>query len=268
MNFSDAEKSRLKNSYGNWAVVTGATSGIGLEIALRLGQAGFSLILNSRSAAELEKVKQLLISQYNTEVNIVPADASTAEGIDLIIDASKDVDVGLLVASAGFGTSGKFIQADYAKELAMLRLNCEGVLALTHYYSRLFVAQKKGGIILLSSMVAFQGVPNAAHYAATKAYIQTLAEGLALELKPYGVDVLAAAPGPVKSGFSTRANMVMDMALSPADVGLPILKALGRKTTVLPGVLTKVLVYSLRTLPRWGKIRVMQQVMQGMTKHQ
>ncbi|UPT68195.1 MAG: SDR family NAD(P)-dependent oxidoreductase [Sphingobacteriales bacterium JAD_PAG50586_3] len=120
----------------------------------------------------------------------------------------------------------------------------------------------------MSSMVAFQGVPYAAHYAATKAYVQTFAEALAVELKPYGVDVLAAAPGPVKSGFSSRANMKMDLALTPEQVGVPILKALGRKTTVLPGFLTKLLVYSLRTVPRWGKIRIMKMVMGGMTQHQ
>ncbi len=120
----------------------------------------------------------------------------------------------------------------------------------------------------MSSIVAFQGVPYAANYAATKAYVQTLAEALAVELKPYGVDVLAAAPGPVKSGFEERANMKMSMSLTPSKVAVPILKALGRKTTVLPGVLTKFLVYSLRTVPRWGKIKIMEKVMGGMTAHQ
>jgi short-subunit dehydrogenase len=117
-------------------------------------------------------------------------------------------------------------------------------------------------------MVAFQGVPYSANYAATKAYVQSLAEALAIELKPSGVDVLAAAPGPVSSGFEQRANMKMYMSLKPLDVGVPILKALGRKSTVLPGLLTKLLIYSLRTIPRWGKVKIMKMVMDGMTKHQ
>ena len=116
--------------------------------------------------------------------------------------------------------------------------------------------------------MAFQGVPFSANYAATKAWVQTFAEALAVELKPHGVDVLAAAPGPVDSGFSQRANMKYGLSLKPWQVVIPILTALGRKTTVLPGFLTKFLVYSLRLLPRWGKIKVMQKVMQGMTKHQ
>ena len=95
-----------------------------------------------------------------------------------------------------------------------------------------------------------------------------MGEALSLELRPSGVDVLAAAPGPVISGFGDRADMRMDMALKTSEVGAPILKALGRKTTVLPGLLTKFLVGSLRMLPRWGKVRMMSVVMGGMTKHQ
>jgi len=120
----------------------------------------------------------------------------------------------------------------------------------------------------MSSIVAFQGVPNAANYAATKAYVQSLSEALAIELKEEGIDVLATAPGPVSSGFAERANMKMDMSLSPQDVGVPIIKAIGRKTSNLPGFLTKLLVYNLRMTPRWGKIRIMGKVMSGFTKHQ
>jgi len=178
------------------------------------------------------------------------------------------MDIGLLVAAAGFGTSGEFLKGQLESEIQMLDVNCQAVLVLTHHFARLFAAQKRGGIILLSSMVGFQGVPFAAHYAATKAYVQSLGEALSLELKPHGVDVLAAAPGPVRSGFADHANMQMGKVLTPEDVGIPILKALGRRTTVLPGFLTKFLVGSLRTLPRWGKIRVMRAVMGGMTKHQ
>jgi short-subunit dehydrogenase len=268
MAFSQSEINRLKNNYGSRALITGASSGIGLELAERLAEAGFSLILNSRRVEELEKVKKLLHLKYNTAVVLVPADVSTQEGINDVIKAAEAIDVGLFIASAGFGTSGEFIKSAIDEELNMLRVNCEGLLKLTHHFAREFAKKKRGGIILMSSMVAFQGVPFAAHYAATKAYVQSFAEALAIELKPYGVDVLAAAPGPVKSGFRSRANMKMDMALTPEQIGAPILKALGRKTTVLPGFLTKLLVYSLRTVPRWGKVRIMKLVMGGMTQHQ
>ena len=123
-------------------------------------------------------------------------------------------------------------------------------------------------LFCLAPSLVFREFPFQAHYAATKAYVQSLAEALSLEMRPYGVDVLAAAPGPVQSGFADRAGMQMGAALKTSDVGIPILKALGRKSTVLPGFLTKFLVGSLRTLPRWGKVRVMSMVMGGMTKHQ
>jgi uncharacterized protein len=268
MTFSDSEKKRLKNKYGPWAVVTGATSGIGLELAERLAEAGFNLVINARRKAELDTISQHLATKYGIECRVVAADMSDIEGVELVKRAAEGLDVGLFVASAGFGTSGHFIQNDIDEEVNMLRVNCEAVLVLTHHFSRLFVQKKRGGIILLSSLVAFQGVPNAAHYAATKAFVQSLAEGLYHELKPHRVDVLAAAPGPVNSSFSHRADLVMNGAASPQQIGVPILKALGRQSTVLPGFLSKLLTYSLRTVPRWGKVLIMQKIMGGMTTHQ
>ncbi|HEX5001705.1 MAG TPA: SDR family NAD(P)-dependent oxidoreductase [Bacteroidia bacterium] len=268
MELSSNEKDRLKNKYGQWAIITGASSGIGLELATQLAKAGLNLVINSRQLARLQQVERNLKSLSTIEIKIVASDVSETEGINKIIEASKGLNVGLLIVSAGYGTSGNFIDSSLHSEINMLRVNCEALLSLTHYYSQQFVQQKRGGIIVMSSMVAFQGTPYSANYAATKAYVQTLAEALAVELKPKGVDVLTAAPGPVESGFGQRANMKMSMSLTPSQVGVPILKALGRKSTVLPGLLTKILVYSLRTVPRWGKIRIMEKVMGGMTAHQ
>lgn len=268
MRWSDKEKTRLKSKYGEWAVVTGASSGIGLELATLLASAGFNLVLHGRQPEKLQEAERRLKVNTSIQTRLVEADISNSKGIDQLIAATRVLDVGLFVASAGFGTSGQFIHSSLHTEINMLRVNCEALLSLTHYFSQQFVRQKRGGIILMSSMVAFQGTPYSANYAATKAYVQSLAEGIAVELKPFGVDVLAAAPGPVESGFGERANMRMSMSLTPSQIGIPILKALGRETTVLPGILTKFLVYSLRTVPRWGKVKIMEKVMRGMTKHQ
>ena len=268
MTLSNKERQRLNTKYGEWAIVTGASSGIGLELATLLATAGFNLVINSRHLDKLQEVEKQLKANSNIQIKIVASDVSDKEGIQKIIQATEALNVGLLVVSAGFGTTGNFIDSSLHNEINMLSVNCEALLSLTHYYSQQFVKQKRGGIILMSSMVAFQGTPYAANYAATKAYVQTLAEALAVELKPHNVDVLAAAPGPVESGFSLRANMKMSMSLTPQQICVPILKALGRKTTVLPGLLTKILVYSLRTVPRWGKVKIMAKVMGGMTKHQ
>lgn len=268
MKLSEREKKRLLGKYGEWALITGASSGIGLELACQLAESGFNLVINARNPDNLRIVKERLLAKSNIEIIIIAADVSTTEGMEQIIHSTRGLNLGLMIAAAGFGTSGSFIDASLHTEINMLRVNCEALLSLTHYYSQQFAQQNRGGIILLSSMVAFQGTPYAANYAATKAYVQSLAEAIATELKPKGVDVLAAAPGPVESGFSQRANMQMSMSLTPSQVGVPILKALGRKSTVLPGFLTKLLVYSLRTVPRWGKVKIMEKVMGGMTAHQ
>lgn len=268
MKLSNKQKSRLNQKYGPWAIVTGASSGIGLEIAVHLASAGLNLVVNGRNEIALLELKKKLNHQYNIEVKTVVTDVANSEGVEAIIAATGGLDIGLLVVSAGFGTSGAFIDSSIYSEVNMLRVNCEALLLLTHYYSQQFVRQKKGGIILMSSMMAFQGVPFSANYAATKAYVQSLAEGLAEELRPHGIDVLAAAPGPVDSNFGKRADMKMRISLQPSQVAVPIIRALGRTSTVLPGLLTKFLVYSLRLLPRWGKIKVMQKVMSGFTSHQ
>jgi len=265
---SDKEKNRISSKYGPWAVVTGATSGIGLALAECLADAGLNLVLVARNQQQLELTGENFQKKCAIQTIIQPADLSTPEGCQLVINACRDLDTGLFIGSAGYGTSGLFIQNDLENERDMLRVNCEGVLVLTHHFARYFAERQRGGIILLSSLVAFQGVPFSANYAATKAYVQSLAEALAVELKPYHVDVLAAAPGPVASGFGKRADLKMDFSLMPEQVAVPTLRALGRQSTVLPGFLSIFLVNALRTVPRWAKVRIMKIIMGGMTQHQ
>ncbi len=196
------------------------------------------------------------------------ADLSQAAAVEEVITSTAALDVGLLVAAAGFGTSGPFIESTPETEMEMVNLNCRAAMRLSQHFGQRFAARRRGGLVLMSSLVAFQGVPNAAHYSATKAYIQVLAEGLHQELAPLGVDVVACAPGPIASGFAARANMKMSLALKPEDVAQETLDALGRRTTVRPGWLSKVLEGSLMPLPRWGRVRIMAKVMGGMTRHQ
>ncbi|MEM7138594.1 MAG: SDR family oxidoreductase [Myxococcota bacterium] len=260
--------STLKQKYGPWAVVTGASDGIGREIACRLAEAGLHVVAVARRQARLRTLAQALQTNSDVQVRVVDADLSTDEGWQSVLRATTDLDVGLLVACAGFGGSGDFVDAELTHELEMVDVNCRALMALTHEYGRRFTEQGRGGMVLMSSLVAFQGVPRAAHYAATKAYVQALAEGLRIELAPRGVDVLASAPGPVHSGFASRADMEMGMGLYPVQVAQATLDALGRRTTVRPGWLSKFLEASLSLLPRSLRVRIMALVMGGMTKHQ
>lgn len=257
---------RLFAAYGPWAVVTGASNGIGREMAYRLAAAGLNLVLVARRRPVLEEIAAELGARHGTATRVLELDLADVGAAGAVEAGSSDLDVGLLIAAAGFGTSGPFLDARLDRELEMLRVNCGAVLSLSAGFGRRFVERGRGGIVLMSSLVAFQGVPFSANYAATKAYVQSLAEALHLELAPLGVDVLASAPGPVRSGFAARAGMEMGAALSPATVAQGTLDALGRKTTVTPGVLSKALSYSLVPLPRSARARMMGRVMRGMTK--
>lgn len=267
MAISNILASRLKSKYGNTALITGASSGIGKALAMQLAKANFNLIITGRNSTKLIHLAEEIKTNEN-EIKVIPGDLSKEEDVYTLIDLCKDIPIGIAILNAGFGTSGKFENSVLENELNMLDLNCKSVLILSHYFAKIFAAQNSGAIILMSSLVAFQGVPNAAHYSATKAYVQTLGEALSFELKPSNVDVLTAAPGPVNTGFSERANMKMGSAPSAEEIATPIIKAIGKQSHVVPGLLSKILTYSLRMTPRFGKIRIMNKVMSGFTKHQ
>lgn len=248
--------------YGPWALITGASNGIGRALARELAGQGYNLILQGRNSVRLNNLQ----AELKVETSLISCDLSTRDGVQELINAIDSRDIGLAVLSAGFGSSGYFRETSLAEELNMVDVNIKAVLELSHYFTNRFSAQRRGGIILMSSLVAFQGVPYSANYAATKAYVQSLAEGLRREMKGHNVEVLAATPGPVASGFSQRAGMKMGFSLSPEEVAPAILKALGKRGTVLPGLLSKVLVYSLKTAPRSIKVRIMEKVMGDMAQ--
>jgi hypothetical protein len=263
-----AKQQQWRSQYGPWAMVTGASDGIGREFARELAQGGLNLILVARRRPLLQQLADELTRQHRIETQVIAADLTHDADVERVIVATKDTDVGLLVASAGFGTSGAFIGSNLEQELNMLTVNCRAVLMMTHHYGQAFARRQRGGIILLGSLVGFQGVPNAAHYAATKAYIQSLAEGLHVELSPLNVDVLAVAPGPIDSGFAARANMQMQLSAKPDTVAAEALAALGRSTTVRPGRISKMLELALTLLPRSRRVHMMGRIMGDMTRHQ
>jgi uncharacterized protein len=263
-----AKSRNWRAKYGPWAVVTGASDGIGRAIAISLAEAGLNLVMVARRRDALETLAAELAQAHHIQTRIVAVDLGQRAAVDEVISSAQGIEVGLLAAIAGFGTSGPFTENPIDGELEMIDVNCSAVVELSHHFARRFAAQRRGGLVLMSSLLAFQGVPRAATYAATKAFIQTFAEGLGFELSGTGVDVVASAPGPVRSGFEARANMRMSAGASPAVVARGTLDALGRRTTVRPGFLSKFLETSLLPLPRLARSRIMSVVMGSMTRHQ
>lgn len=255
------------SKYGPWALVTGASDGIGAAIAADLAGRGLHLVLVARGGDRLHALAQSLQRDHSVDVVAVAADLASDAGVEVVLREVSDKDIGLYVGCAGFGTAGPFVDNSVTVELEMIDVNCRALTALLHPLAQAMQERRKGGIVLMGSIVAFQGVANSANYAATKAYVQTLAEGLATELTPSGVDVLASAPGPVNTGFAARADMRMGKAATAQDVAGATLDALGRTATVRPGFQSKLLGYGLATLPRRLRSRILGQIMTGMTKH-
>ncbi len=259
---------KLYADYGPAALVTGASDGIGEAFARELAEAGFDLVLCARRADRLERLANALSNEHGVSVESLALDLSEPSSADMIAAAVQRKDVGLFVGAAGFGTSGSVLDIDEADELAMIDLNCRALAQQSLRLAKHMVQRGRGGVVLMSSLLAFQGVAHAANYAATKAFVQGLAEGLRIELKPKGVDVIACAPGPVRSGFAARADMQMGGAVPAKAIPRPTLRALGKRTTARPGFLTKLLSYSLATLPRGARSSILTDAMDKMTRHQ
>jgi short-subunit dehydrogenase len=185
------------SSYGPWAVVTGASSGIGRAFAVQLAAAGLNLVLAARSTERLESLGKSLRDAHGIGYRVITADLSSLEGASAIIDATADLDVGLLVSNAGGGRPGPYLDQDLDELRRRLILNATTHLELVHAFSRRFTARGRGGIVIVSALGAHHGIPNMAHDAAAKSYALNLGVALHYELAPAGIDVTVMLPGNV-----------------------------------------------------------------------
>jgi hypothetical protein len=253
----------MKTRFGPAALITGASDGIGRAFAEALAAQGFDLVLVARREPVLLALAQGLADRHGVTVDAIAADLSAPGTVADILERTARTPVGLLVASAGFGSVGPFLSQDAASEASMVDVNCRSVVELTHGLATRMAKAGKGGVVLLSSISAFGGAPYAATYTATKGFVQCFAEAIAVELRPLGISVLAVAPGPVGSGFAARAGMHVGRAETPETVARVALAALQRGGTVRPGFQAKLLGWLLVAMPRWARVRIIGQVKQG-----
>jgi len=247
--------------YGPWAVVTGASSGIGKAMARQLADHGLSVVLVARRTERLEA----LASELPTTSRVVPLDVGASGCGTLLAERTADLDVGLVVHAAGFGLGGPHLDDALATHQAMLAVNGAGCLELAHAFLPRLRSRGRGGMVLVGSAIGFGGVPWAAHYAATKAYVITLAEGLRVEESRWGIDVVALAPGPTDTEFFGIASMRTSAAASPEQVARAALQRLRARDVVLTDWLGWAIAWSLATAPRWLRVRIMARVMGRMT---
>lgn len=252
--------------YGPWALVTGASDGIGRALSQQLAAQGLNVVLVARRRDALATLASELSTLHGVQTSVLAVDLGDAVGVDVVERQTRTLDIGLVVLAAGFGTTGTVLETSSADEMDLLAVNVAAVMRLAHTFSSRLADRGTGALVLFGSIVGWQGVSGQANYAASKAYVQSLAEGLQGELRPFGVDVLAVAPGPVGSGFGTRAGLDLGSATSPDTVARSTLAALGRRRTVVPGLQGKFLTAALRSLPRRWRSAILSRVISGMRR--
>jgi short-subunit dehydrogenase len=241
-------------------LVTGASSGIGLELARIAAADGHSLILVARNEERLRQLAQELQRAHGTQVTTIPLDLSTpgaAERLAAAI-AERGLQVDGLINNAGYGLYGPFLEHDPADQLGIIQLNVAALTDLIQRFLPGMVSRGYGRILNVASVAAFVPGPYLAVYHATKAYVLSLSEALAVELRGTGVTVTALCPGPVITGFQERSQMGLTaghrLMLVRADaVARQGYQAMRRgKRIAIPGLLNRLLVFGTRLAPRWG----------------
>jgi len=242
------------------ALVTGASSGIGLELARLLAADGHDLVVVARSREALDRLAAELHAVHGTVVTVVSADLAdpaAPEAVRAAVDgAGLAVDV--LVNNAGFGTYGRFTDIPLEAQLGLLQVNVAALVHLTRLFVPAMVARGRGRVLHVASTAAFQPGPLMAVYYASKAFVLSFSEALANELAGSGVTVTALCPGPTRSGFQARASMesarlvsgtmpMMDSA-TVARIGYRGMRRGAR--VVVPGLVNRILVQSVRFAPR------------------
>jgi short-subunit dehydrogenase len=233
-------------------LITGASSGIGLEFARVFAREGYSLILVARSQ---QKLDALAAELKPVPVRVIAKDLSLQDAARELFDEAGPVDV--LVNNAGYGVFGKFAETPLDAELNMMHLNMDAVVVLTKLFLSPMLQRRSGKILNVASTASFQPGPLMAIYYATKAFVLSFSEAIANELKGTGVTVTALCPGPTESGFQERGQMqdsglvkgkkIMD-ARTVAEFGYRAM--LAGKTVAIPGLRNKLLAFSVRVSPR------------------
>ena len=251
--------------YGPYALVTGASSGIGAQFAKDLAKLGFNLVLVARRKDILDSLANQFMAENRIAVRVIDLDLADPHSIPDLIDQTDDLDIGLLINNAGFALTGSFLDHDIKDEAALFQVNNIVPVLLTHAFGKKMQDRGKGGIINVASAVAFLPMPFWTSYAASKSCLLSFSVGLHGELKSKGVDVLALCPGATDTGFAKRAGISFS-GMKAETVVETAMSALGRKSVAVVGAGNWLVTSIVKFLPlSWaasmGKIAV-----KGMTR--
>jgi len=255
--------SSFASRYGPWALIAGASEGIGEHFARQLAARGLHLVLVARRAELLEALAGEIAKEHGVEVRTLALDLSAPDTTRQIQSATADLEVGMLVYNAAVSVLGSFLDHTIEEYRTEQEVNCRRPLELTHHFAGPMGARGRGGVVLMSSLAGSQGSPFISHYGATKAWNLVFAEGLWGELSERGIDVLTCRAGATRTpkylrdtGEEKRSSFVPEM--ESADVVTEALAELGKRPSMVPGRANRLAAALLqRLLPRRAAVNVM-----------
>jgi len=259
------------NRRNEWALITGASSGLGVVFAREYAKKGYNLVLTARNHDALRTLADQLTAAHGISCHVEPADLcapGTAAKLKKTLDAVS-IDIDVLINNAGMGVHGNFLECAPEKLTNMLQLDIIALTELTHVFGRAMASRGRGKILLVSSVLGYQAAPGYAAYAASKAYVLSLGESLHEELKVSGVTLTVLSPGLTNTNFIAVADQPVSpvmrrMMMEPEPVAKTGIKALeSRRASVIPGWLNKMASQSNRATPRVMQRRIMAWLLRG-----
>jgi uncharacterized protein len=253
----------------SWVLITGASSGFGAEFARQYAAQGHPLVLAARRLDRLETLAEELRQQHAIDVLVEQVDLSDVAAVIELHQRLRErgIAIDILINNAGHGLQGTFVDATLDAALAMLQLDVVSLTAVTHVFAQDMRTRGRGKILLVASLLAYQGVQNFAVYAAAKAYVLRLGEALHRELKRDGVTVTVLSPGMSDTGFATAAEQKLTPALklvmmqAPPVVRAGIRALQAGRISVVPGWANKAIVMFVWATPRWLHQAVFSRIM-------
>jgi short-subunit dehydrogenase len=235
-----------RERFGPWALITGASSGIGQEFARQIAASGINVVLVARRDGLLAELGRAISQEFNVQYRALAMDLSQEGFIAGLADATRDIDIGLVVSNAGTANSGAFLKLDQQLLQETLRLNTMAHLDIAHCFGRKLAERRRGGLILVGAMGAENGIPRIANDGAAKAYVHSLGEALHYEFKPLGVYVTVLATGfantPVleKLGFDPKTMPMKPMSVEQC-VSEGLSGLLKNRSRIVPGRLNRIM---------------------------
>lgn len=236
-----------------WALVTGASSGIGRDMSRYLSELGYNLILVARNKVELDNLKQELENKSSIQIQVIAEDLSNKQNCLDLYEKTKNIDIDLLINNAGFGVFGEFAETDLEKEINLINTNITAVHILTKLYLKDMIKNNKGHILNVASIAGMEPGPLMSAYYASKAYVIRISRAISKELKKEksNVKISILCPGPTNTNFNNVANVVFKAPTMSSEkvAKYGIDKTLKGKLIIVPGFTNKCVRFFSKVLP-------------------